>query len=125
LAIKLFLPWQTIETAHRVLNHCHRVFRYVLAHGLMEYDPSPAVVDALPPIKVKHRAAITGPRQVRAFMAAALWPCLQASLSAVVYGGIRLFCICGMLSSCVGRGWLRRKFLKLLHKMRLFSVWGG
>lgn len=61
---------QTVETAHRVLNHCHRIFKYAVAHGLMEYDPSPAVADALPPIKVKHRAAITEPRQVGQLMTA-------------------------------------------------------
>ncbi len=59
---------QTVETAHRVLNHCHRVFKYAVAHGLMEYDPSPAVIDALPSIKVKHRAAITDPRQIGRLM---------------------------------------------------------
>lgn len=59
---------QTVETAHRVLNHCHRVFKYAVAHGLMEYDPSPAVIDALPSIKTKHRAAITDPRQIGQLM---------------------------------------------------------
>lgn len=59
---------QTVETAHRVLNLCHRVFKYAVAHGLMEYDPSPAVADALPANKVEHRAAITDPRQVGQLM---------------------------------------------------------
>jgi len=59
---------QTVETAHRVLNHCHRIFKYAVAHGLMEYDPSPAVIDALPSNKVKHRAAITDPRQIGQLM---------------------------------------------------------
>ncbi len=59
---------QTVETAHRVLHHCHRVFKYAVAHGLMEYDPSPAVTDALPPIKVTHRAAITDPREIGRLM---------------------------------------------------------
>ena len=69
--LELVLPIakrQTVETAHRVLNHCHRVFKYAVAHGLMEYDPSPAVMDALPSIKVKHRAAITDPRQIGQLM---------------------------------------------------------
>ncbi|WP_305908492.1 tyrosine-type recombinase/integrase [Methylomarinum sp. Ch1-1] len=59
---------QTVETAHRVLNLCHRIFKYAVAHGLMEYDPSPAVADALPSNKIKHRAAITDPRQVGQLM---------------------------------------------------------
>jgi len=69
--LELVLPIakrQTVETAHRVLNHCHRVFKYAVAHGLMEYDPSPAVTDALPSIKVKHRAAITDPREIGRLM---------------------------------------------------------
>jgi len=59
---------QTVETAHRVLNHCHRIFKFAVANGLMEYDPSPAVTDALPPIKVTHRAAITDPRLIGRLM---------------------------------------------------------
>jgi len=59
---------QTVETAHRVLNHCHRIFKFAVAHGLMEYDPSPAIIDALPSIKVTHRAAITDPREVGQLM---------------------------------------------------------
>ncbi len=66
--VKPIADRQTVETAHRVLNHCHRVFKYAVAHGLMEYDPSPAVIDALPANKVKHRAAITEPRQVGQLM---------------------------------------------------------
>ncbi len=69
--LELVLPIakrQTVETAHRVLNHCHRVFKYAVAHGLMEYDPSPAITDALPSIKVKHRAAITDPREIGRLM---------------------------------------------------------
>jgi len=59
---------QTVETAHRVLNHCHRIFKFAVANGLMEYDSSPAVTDALPPKKVTHRAAITDPRLIGRLM---------------------------------------------------------
>lgn len=53
-----------LETAHRVLTDCKRIFKYAVAHGLIEYDPSQAVDNALPPVKVQHRAAITDPRQI-------------------------------------------------------------
>ena len=59
---------QTLETAHRVLNHCNRIFKYAVAHGLIEYDPSQAVNGSIPPAKVKHRAAITDPRQIGQLM---------------------------------------------------------
>jgi|GEM_PF-4174060 len=49
---------QTLETAHRFLNHCNRIFKYAVVHGLIEYDPSQAVIGSIPPAKVTHRAAI-------------------------------------------------------------------
>jgi integrase len=55
---------QAVETAHRVLTDCGRIFRFAIAHDLIEHDPSYAVKDALPPVKVTHRAAITDPRQI-------------------------------------------------------------
>lgn len=61
---------QNIETAHRALTDCSRIFRYAVAHGLAEYDPTQAVKDALPPTKIKHRAAITDPRQIGGLMRA-------------------------------------------------------
>jgi len=59
---------QTLETAHRVLNHCNRIFKYAVAHGLIEHDPSQAVIGSIPPAKVKHRAAITEPRKIGQLM---------------------------------------------------------
>jgi integrase len=49
-----------LETAHRALSECGRVFRYAVASGLAERDPSADLKGALPPYrKNNHFAAIT------------------------------------------------------------------
>lgn len=53
-----------LETAHRELNICGQVFRYAVATGRAERDPSGDLRGALPPVKSKHLAAITDPKQV-------------------------------------------------------------
>ncbi len=53
-----------LETAHRVLGNCGQVFRYAVATGRAERDPSGDLRGALPPAKVKHLAAVTEPQQV-------------------------------------------------------------
>ncbi len=53
-----------IETAHRVLSSCGQVFRYAVATGRAERDPSGDLRGALPPAKGKHFAAVTDPRRV-------------------------------------------------------------
>lgn len=54
-----------LETAHRALSECGRVFRYAVASGLVERDPSGDLKGALPPYrKDKHFAAITDLKQV-------------------------------------------------------------
>ncbi|QPJ64809.1 MAG: integrase arm-type DNA-binding domain-containing protein [Candidatus Nitrohelix vancouverensis] len=53
-----------LETAHRVLGNCGQVFRYAVATGRAERDPSGDLRGALPPAKVKHLAAVTEPKQV-------------------------------------------------------------
>jgi integrase len=53
-----------LETAHRVLGNCGQVFRYAVATGRAERDPSVDLRGALPPAKVKHLAAVTEPKQV-------------------------------------------------------------
>jgi len=40
-----------LETAHRALQNCSQVFRYAVAHGLCERDPSGDLRGALPPVK--------------------------------------------------------------------------
>ena len=53
-----------LETAHRALNSCGQVFRYAVATGRAERDPSGDLRGALPPIKgKKHFAAVTDPQK--------------------------------------------------------------
>lgn len=54
-----------LETAHRALSECGRVFRYAVACGLADRDPSGDLRGALPPRRRnKHFAAITNTKQV-------------------------------------------------------------
>ena len=53
-----------LETAHRALRNCGQVFRYAVATGRAERDPSGDLRDALPPVKRTHFAALTNPKQV-------------------------------------------------------------
>lgn len=53
-----------IETAHRALQACSQVFRYAIATGRAERDPTPDLRGALRPVLVKHMAAITDPARV-------------------------------------------------------------
>lgn len=50
-----------LETAHRALATCSQVFRYAVATGRAERDPSTDLRGALPPVKGEHFAAITDP----------------------------------------------------------------
>jgi integrase len=53
-----------LETAHRALGNCGQVFRYAVATGRAERDPSGDLRGALPPAKGEHFAAVTEPKQV-------------------------------------------------------------
>lgn len=52
-----------IETAHRALQACGQVFRYAIATGRAERDPTPDLRGALKPVLVQHMAAITDPKR--------------------------------------------------------------
>jgi len=52
-----------LETAHRVKQACGQVFRYGIATGRCDRDPSADLRDALVPVHVKHHAAITDPKR--------------------------------------------------------------
>ena len=52
------------DTAHRALQNCGQVFRYAVATGRAQRDPSGDLRGALPPLKHEHYAAITDPTQV-------------------------------------------------------------
>jgi integrase len=58
-----------LETAHRALATCGQVFRYAVATGRAERDPTGDLRGALPPVrKDKHFAAITDPKKVGELM---------------------------------------------------------
>jgi integrase len=55
-----------LETAHRALANCGQVFRYAVATGRAERDPSGDLRGALPSVRSRrtHFAAVTEPKQV-------------------------------------------------------------
>ncbi len=52
-----------LETAHRALSNCGQVFRYAVATGRAERDPSGDLRGALPPVRGTHFAATTEPKR--------------------------------------------------------------
>jgi integrase len=59
-----------LETAHRIHQNCGQVFRYAVATGRAERDPSGDLRGALPPARERHHASVTDPKQVRALLIA-------------------------------------------------------
>ncbi len=57
-----------IETAHRAMQNCGQVFRYAVATGRAERDPTNDLRGALSPVKQGHFAAITEPDEVGALL---------------------------------------------------------
>jgi integrase len=53
-----------LETAHRARTKCGQVFRYAVATGRCQGDPSRDLRGALPPVKAGHFAATTEPRRL-------------------------------------------------------------
>jgi integrase len=53
-----------LDTAHRVKQNCGQVFRYAVATGRAERDPSQDLKDAIPSTKKNHFASITDPVEV-------------------------------------------------------------
>lgn len=53
-----------VETAHRIKQACGQVFRYGIAAGHCERDPTADLRDALRPVQPNHHAAITDPKRV-------------------------------------------------------------
>jgi integrase len=54
----------SLDTAHRVRNHCSMIFRYAVANQKATNDPAAALIGALEPAKGGHFAAITDPVKV-------------------------------------------------------------
>ncbi|MCU7808554.1 MAG: tyrosine-type recombinase/integrase [Candidatus Thiodiazotropha sp. (ex Semelilucina semeliformis)] len=53
-----------VETAHRIHQSCGQIFRYAVATGRAERDPSADLKGALPPTRQKHHASITEPVKI-------------------------------------------------------------
>ncbi len=58
------------ETAHRLRSRVGSIFRYAVASGIAESDPTYALRDALIRPTVTHRAAITNPKALGALLVA-------------------------------------------------------
>jgi integrase len=53
-----------LDTAHRIKQNCGQIFRYAVATGRAERDPSQDLRGALPSVRKNHFASITDPKQV-------------------------------------------------------------
>jgi integrase len=53
-----------LETAHRAMQNCGQVFRYAVATGRAERDPTGDLRGALPAPKEKHHASIVDPKRI-------------------------------------------------------------
>ena len=53
-----------LDTAHRTKQNCGQVFRYAVATGRAERDPSADLRGAIPPASGKHMATITDPKEI-------------------------------------------------------------
>ena len=59
-----------VETAHRAMQNCSQVFRYAVATGRAERDPTQDLRGALPPTKQTHFASVREPKEVAALLRA-------------------------------------------------------
>ena len=59
-----------VDTAHRAHQNCSQVFRYAVATGRAERDPSGDLRGALSPAKKRHHASITDTKEVGALLRA-------------------------------------------------------
>ena len=64
LAVIRRIESRTLETAHRAKITCGQVYRYAIATGKATLNPVDALRGALPPVKPKHMAAPTDPKEV-------------------------------------------------------------
>lgn len=57
-----------LETAHRIHQNCGAIFRYAIATDRATHDITLALKGAIPPVKVKHHASITDPKEISALL---------------------------------------------------------
>lgn len=53
-----------VDTSHRVMQSCGQIFRYAVATGRAERDPTADLRGALPPVKTEHLPALVEPKAV-------------------------------------------------------------
>lgn len=58
------------ETAHRLLQNVGRIIRYAISTGRAENDPTPALREALAPVKPKNHPSVKSPSEVGALLRA-------------------------------------------------------
>jgi integrase len=61
---------RAVETSHRLRDICGQVFRYGIATGRCERDVAADLRGALQPVKVKHHAAMTNPKELAGLLRA-------------------------------------------------------
>jgi integrase len=54
-----------IETTHRILQECGRIFRYAIATGRAENDPASALKNTIKPTVSTHFASLKDPKDIR------------------------------------------------------------
>ncbi|HEX7381954.1 MAG TPA: integrase arm-type DNA-binding domain-containing protein, partial [Nevskiaceae bacterium] len=59
-----------VDTARRIRQYCSQVFRYAVAKGMAEYDPTTSLRGALAAVKKKHYASIRNPQEIGALLRA-------------------------------------------------------
>lgn len=59
-----------VETAHRTMQNCSQIFRYAVATGRAERDPTQDLRGALPPTKQSHFASVREPKEFAALLRA-------------------------------------------------------
>lgn len=55
---------RTLDTAHRALQNCRKVFQYAVATGRLERDPTYDLNGALPPVEGNNFASIIDPAEI-------------------------------------------------------------
>jgi len=92
-----------LDTAHRALANCGQVFRYAVATGRAERDPSGDLRGALPPVKSKHHASITDIKAIGALLRAIDGYRGDTLSHAARYGLLRWY-LCALASSDMPNG---------------------
>ncbi|MGJ0485116.1 MAG: tyrosine-type recombinase/integrase [Methylomicrobium sp.] len=66
--VKPLIEAGKLESAHRIRSETSAAYAYAIAHGFTDYDPAQAVAKQIPATKVKHRAALSDPKDVGQLM---------------------------------------------------------